>query len=141
MKSLFFILVATCCIGFSVKAQEVDFYQARAFWSSNVLPIIDGRLEMVVKQVNFPLTTYLGEWTEEQFRANYATLFDDESIEDLSSQDFTNMKIVEDENGFSYLVGIIKLREIDRQLFSNMTVLYFRKFDCDWKLYRVDLEE
>lgn len=139
MKSFFILFVTTLFIGSSVNAQEIDLDQADAFWNSNIQAILDGDVAKVVTQTNFPLTTFEGDWTEEEFRSNFEVIFDEVTLADLASQDLTDIQVVEDEEGLTYMIVLLTTFEIEEEFYESATILSFMEIEGDWKLYRIDI--
>ncbi len=139
MKSFLLLLLASFSVSSTVHAQDLDLDEADAFWKSNIQAILDADIEKVMDQTSFPLTTYEDDWTEEDFRDNFELVFDEMVLADLAAQDLTDIQVVEDEDGLSYMVVIYTVIGIDEDFYESATILSFTKMDDDWKLYRIDV--
>jgi hypothetical protein len=131
-----------------VHSQEIDEDEAEEFWVSIILPMLDKDKDAVLKNVHYPIATYLGELTEKEFTTQYDDILTEEVIYQLSHASQREIQAVEyDEPGdVTYMLVLISSYTIDDEggdmdgeEMESATVLSFKKYDGVWKLYSVDI--
>jgi hypothetical protein len=140
MKMILTICAAFLLFGSSVQAQTLNKVEPQQFWETNIQAILDQDLDLVVSQSHFPMSTFEGDWKENDFRDAFEILFDETTIAALQSQTYRDIQPVEYEPGeITYMVVILTEMEVDGEMFESATILSFKKFDGVWKLYNIDM--
>jgi hypothetical protein len=140
MKTFFTLLAGFLIISSSAIAQGIDKLEPQQFWDTNILALIDGDVEKVVSQSNFPITTFDGDWSEEAFIDAFEILFDRTALAELKTQSFRDIQPFEESGGkMTYMVVITTLTESDGEVYESSTLLSFKKFGGEWKLFDIDM--
>ena len=140
MKTFFTLLAAIFLMNTTSHAQSVKKPDPQHFWDTNIQAIITGDVDQVVSQSNFPMSTFEGDWSKKSFVDAFDILFDKSSVEELKSQTYRDIQAVEDSPGVMiYRVVITTEMEIDGEIFESATILSFKKFEGDWKLFNIDM--
>lgn len=140
MKTFFTLLAAIFVLNSNSFAQGIKKTEPQHFWDTNIQAIIDGDVDEVVRQSNFPMSTFEGKWSKNEFIDAFEILFDESSVEELKSQSYRSIQPMEDSPGVMvYVVVITTLTEMDGEIFESSTILSFKKFEEDWKLYDIDM--
>lgn len=121
-------------------SQSVDKVEAQAFWETNIQAILNENVDEVVSKSHFPMSTFEGDWTKDDFIDAFEILFGISELTELKTQTFHDIQPVEYEPGeIEYMVVIVTETEIDGELYESATILSFKKFDGVWKLYAIDM--
>lgn len=140
MKTFFTLLSAIFLLNSASYAQSVKMPEPQHFWATNIQAIIDGDVEEVISQSHFPMSTFEGDWSKNSFSDAFDILFDASAVENLKSQSFRDIQAMEDSPGvMTYVVVITTVTEIDGEIYESATILSFKKFEGEWKLYNIDM--
>ena len=140
MKTFFTLLSGFLLLSSSAIAQSVNKIEPQQFWETNIQSIIDGDIDAVVSQSYFPMSTFEGEWSKNDFMDAFEVLFDETTLAELRSQTYREIQPVEYNPGeITYMVVIVTETEIDGEYYESATILSFKKFDGVWKLYDIDM--
>ncbi|MFK7783789.1 MAG: hypothetical protein AB8B56_01665 [Crocinitomicaceae bacterium] len=140
MKTLFTLLTGIFLINTTSYAQSIKKTEPQHFWETNIQAIVDGDVEEVIRQSHFPMSTFEGDWSKNSFSDAFDILFDASAVENLKSQSYRDIQPMEDSPGkMTYVVVITTEMEIDGEIFESATILSFKKFEGEWKLYNIDM--
>lgn len=140
MKTFFVLLAGFFIMSSSVIAQEINKIEPQQFWETNIQAILDSDVDKVVSQAHFPMTTFDGDWSEEPFIDAFDMLFDEAVLAELKTQSFRDIQPFEGNGGeMTYMVVIATETEFEGELYESVTLLSFKKFDGEWKLYDIDM--
>jgi len=140
MKTLFTLLSAFLLMTSLSVAQSINKTGPQQFWETNIHAIIDGDVDQVVEQSYFPMSTFEGDWKKREFIDAFDILFDESAVEALKNQSYRDIQSVDDGTGNrEYIVVITTEMEIDGEILESATILSFKKFDGEWKLYNIDM--
>jgi hypothetical protein len=140
MKTFFTLLAAIFLLNTTSHAQSVKKPDPQHFWDTNIQAIIDGDVDQVVSQSHFPMSTFEGDWSKNSFIDAFDILFDESAVEALKLQNYRDIQAVEDSPGVMiYIVVITTEMEIDGEIFESATILSFKKYEGEWKLYNIDM--
>lgn len=140
MKTFFSLLTTVLLLSSTSFAQSINKTEPQQFWETNIQAIIDGDVDKVVSQSHFPMTTFEGEWKKKNFVDAFDILFDESAIEELSSQNYRDIQPLEDSPGkMTYVVVITTVSEFEGEVYESSTILSFKKFEGEWKLYQIDM--
>lgn len=140
MKMILTLCAAFFLFGSTVQAQSLNKVGPQQFWETNIQAILDQDIDLVVEQSHFPMSTFEGDWKENDFRDAFEILFDETTLAALKSQTFRDIQAVENEPGdVTYMVVILTEMEVDGEMYESATILSFMKFDGVWKLYNIDM--
>ncbi len=140
MKIFFVLLAGFFIMSSSVIAQEINKIEPQQFWETNIQAILDSDVDKVVRQAHFPMTTFDGDWSEEPFIDAFDMLFDEAVLAELKTQSFRDIQPFEGNGGeMTYMVVIATETEFEGELYESVTLLSFKKFDGEWKLYDIDM--
>ena len=140
MKTFFSVLSAIFLLNSGAYAQSVKKPDPQHFWDTNIQAIIDGDVDEVISQSHFPMSTFEGDWSKNSFSDAFDILFDASAVENLKSQSYRDIQATEDSPGVMvYIVVINTVTEIDGEIYESATILSFKKFEEEWKLYNIDM--
>ncbi|PHR30805.1 MAG: hypothetical protein COA38_09700 [Fluviicola sp.] len=140
MKTFFTMLAGFLLISSSVFAQSLNKVEPQQFWETNIQAILNSDLDEVVSQSYFPMTTFEGDWSKKDFINSFDMLFDESILAALSDQSFRDIQAIESSPGeITYMVVIITYTEMEGETYESATILSFKKFDGEWKLYDLDM--
>lgn len=140
MKILFSLFIGFILVSPSTYAQGINKTEPQQFWETNIQAILESNVEEVVNQSHFPLNTFEGEWSENDFVDAFEILFSEVELSELRSQSYRDIQMFEDEDGATiYMVVILTETEIEGEYYESATILSFKKFDGQWKLYDIDM--
>lgn len=135
---LFYTLLLLLTLAPVTIAQEIDEDEAEVFWEENIQPILDLDKDKVTSQTNFPLLVFDGEWDEKMFASEYDSIFNKDLLADLKYHSIRDLDFDADESGEIYFIlSVLSITEMDGEQFESATILYFKRFDGIWKLYKV----
>lgn len=138
MKTFFTLLAGFLLFSSSVFAQGLNKMEPQQFWDTNIQSILDNDMEKVVSQSHFPMTTFNGDWSEEEFMDGYDLIFDELFLAELQKQTFRDIQAFEEGGGMmTYMVVVTTVTEYEGEVYENSTLLSFKKFDGEWKLYDI----
>lgn len=130
-------LLLTTSFAFSQSLEKVEPQQ---FWDTNIKAILDNDVEKVVSQSHFPMSTFEGDWSKKDFMDAYEILFDESVLGDLRMQSYRDIQPVEYTPGeITYMIVIVTETEHEGEVYESATILSFKKFDGEWKLYDIDM--
>lgn len=139
MKSLFVLLISALCVSAPVKAQDLDTDAGVQFWAWHISPILQYDVDEVIRQSSFPLSTYEGDLSEDEFRGLFTTIFDETTIEALSYLDHTVIQVLGYDEYTVYRITIFSAFEIDGEYYETATILSFKQEYGLWKMFRIDI--
>ncbi len=140
MKTFFALLVGFLIMSSSLIAQEINKIEPQQFWETNIQAILESDVDKVVSQSYFPMTTFDGDWSEEAFIDAFDMLFDKAVLVELKTQSFRDIQPFEGNGGeMTYMVVIATETEFEGEFYESVTLLSFKKFDGEWKLYDIDM--
>ena len=135
MLSAIFLLVSTTAFG-----QSINKTEPQQFWDTNIQAILNSDVDEVVSQSHFPMTTFEGDWSKKDFIDAFDILFDESVLESLKAQNYRDIQPVEySPSEVTYMVVIVTEMEMDGEIYESATILSFKKFDDEWKLYDIDM--
>lgn len=137
VKRLLFL--AIIFIASTASAQSLNKTEPQQFWETNIQAILDADVDRVVEQSYFPMSTFEGDWSVRDFEDAFEILFDDSTLDALGNQTYRDIQAINDADGLTYMVVIVTYTEVDGELYESATILSFKKFDKDWKLYNIDM--
>mgnify|MGYP006893244393 CR=1 FL=1 len=136
LLSLSFLFLLGC----TTFAQSVKKVEAQLFWETNIQSFLDGDLDAVVEQTEFPIAMFDEDLDEELFRENFPFLFDELTLEALAAQSYRDIQILdEDPSELIYMVSIYTETQMEDEILESMTMLYFKKFEGKWKLFQIEI--
>ena len=140
MNTFFTLLTAVFLLNTTSFAQGINKTDPQHFWETNIQAIMNGDVDEVVRQSHFPMTTFEGDWSKKTFIDAFEILFDESALEELSSQSYRDIQPMEDSPGnMTYVVVITTSMIIDGETVESSTILSFKKFEGEWKLYNIDM--
>lgn len=140
MKTLFTMLAGFLLISSSVFAQTLKKVEPQQFWDTNIQAILGSELDEVVSQSHFPMTTFEGDWSKKDFINSFDLLFDKSILAALRDQSYRDIQPIESSPGeITYMVVITTYTEVEGETYESVTILSFKKFDGEWKLYDIDM--
>lgn len=140
MKTFFTLLTGFLLITSSAEAQSLNKVEPQQFWETNIQAILDSDLDDVVSQSHFPMTTFEGDWSQKDFINSFDILFDESILASLRDQSFRDIQPIESSPGeITYMVVIVTYMEVEGETYESATILSFKKFDKEWKLYDIDM--
>ena len=139
MKSLFVLLAAVFLSSAPLNAQDLDTDEGVDFWAWYISPILQYNVDEVIRQSSFPLATYEGDLSEEEFRELFPVIFDETTLETLSYMDHNSIQVLGYDEYTVYRVTIYSEFEIDGEYFETATILSFKQEFGAWKMFRIDI--
>jgi len=140
MNTFFTLLTAVVLLNTTSFAQGLNKTEPQQFWNTNIQAILNSDVDAVVGQSHFPMSTFEGDWSKKSFKDAFDILFDESALEELSSQSYRDIQPVEDSPGvMTYIVVITTEMVVDGETFESSTILSFKKFEGEWKLYNIDM--
>ncbi len=133
---LFFALIVTASFA---NAQSLNKTEPQQFWDTNIQAILDEDVDAVVEQAYFPMSTFEGDWSKRDFKNSFDVIFDRSVLEALGKQTYRDIQATNGTDGLTYKVVVMTYTEIDGELYESATMLYFQKFDDEWKLFKIDM--
>ncbi len=135
-RLLFFAILF---IGSCANAQSINKTEPQQFWDTNIQAILNEDVDIVIEQSVFPMTTFEGDWSKKDFRDAFPAVFDDATLEALGKLTYRDIDASNDGDGLTYTVAIMTYMEIDGEVYESATILSFRKFEKEWKLFNIDM--
>lgn len=140
MKTFFTLLTGFLILSSNALAQGINKIEPQQFWETNIQAILNGDVEEVISQSHFPMSTFEGDWSKNDFSDAYDILFGEAELAELRTQTYRDIQPVEYEPGeMTYMIVIVTETEIDGEVYESATILSFKKFDGAWKLYDIDM--
>lgn len=140
MKTFFTLFTGFLLVSSSAFAQSLNKVEPQQFWDTNIQAILNSDLDQVVDQSHFPMTTFEGDWSKKDFINAFDILFDESILDALRDQTYRDIQPIEDSPGeVTYMVVIVTYMEEDGEIYESATILSFKKFDKEWKLYDIDM--
>ena len=139
MKSFLLILISAFSLSPSVNAQDLDSDEGVDFWAYYISPILQYEVDQVVDQTSFPLSTYEGDLSEEEFRDLFTVIFDETTMDALSYMDYTSVQVFGYDENTVYQISILTEFEIDEEYYETATILSFRQENGSWKMFQIDI--
>jgi hypothetical protein len=150
MKRL--LLIATILISISpIFSQKLERNVVVAFWESNIKAIVDFDTAKIITQTNFPLEGSWGyaigletepeEWTKEDYINNLESIFTEELRTLLREKTFNDLTHHSNEAGEIQLIINLMSYYTDietQETYESSTILFFKKFDNEWKLFSIE---
>jgi hypothetical protein len=140
------------CILFIVNgySQRADLKTVQDFWNANIVEIINLKNSEIIEHTNFPLEGSWGyaidyeseesSWTSDLYKNNLSKVFTSELRNALSEMNYNQLVHHTDENGeLNFILQAFLTTNVDGDTFESSTILYFKKFDGIWKLFKVEL--
>lgn len=140
MKTLLSLFAGLLLITSSALSQSLNKIEPQQFWETNIQAILESNVDEVVSQSHFPMTTFEGDWSKNSFIDAFDILFDESVLASLSDQTYRDIQTFEDSPGkVTYMVVIVTRTEYEGEFYESVTMLSFKKFDGEWKLYQIDM--
>jgi hypothetical protein len=122
-----------------------------AFWDSNIKAIVDFDSTKIIAQTNFPLEGSWGyaigletepeEWTKTDYTTNLESIFTEELRTLLSEKTYNDLTHYANEEGEIQLIINLMSYYTDietQETYESSTILFFKKFDNEWKLFSIE---
>lgn len=120
-------------------SQEIDPVEAQLLWENNITAILEENHELMMDQTIFPLNTFYGELTPDDFRSSINNIFTQEVIEDIRKQTPNDFQVVINDEGITaYMLVVLTTTVTEDGEFESATILCFRKEMNTWKLFHID---
>ncbi len=142
-----FTLLTSISFSQLVQKTELD-----AFWNSTILPIVKIDKETIIAQTNFPLEGAWGymvddlsepeSWTTELYSNNLEKIFTDEIRISMRSKTINDLAHFTTDEGETALLLSILIETYDKEsdmTFETSYMYFFKKFDGNWKLFKIDI--
>ena len=139
MKSILVLFIGVLFFSPSVNAQDLDSDEGVDFWAYYISPILQYEVDQVVNQASFPLETYEGDLSEEEFRDLFPVIFDETTMESLSYLDYTAVQVLGYDEYTVYRITILTEFEMDGEYYETATILSFRQENGNWKMFSIDI--
>ena len=140
MKTLFSLLTIVLLMNANAFAQGIKRTEPQEFWETNIQAIISGDVDQVVKQSYFPMSTFEGDWSEEDFIDAFDILFDESTIAALPSMTYRDIQTPDEgSRNLEYILVVSTSTEIDGELYESALILSFSKIEGEWMLYHIDM--
>lgn len=136
-------------ISFSQLVQKAEL---EAFWNSNILSMVKIDKETIISQTNFPLEGAWGymvddlsepeSWTQELYSNNLEKIYTNEIRIAMRSKTINDLAHFTTEEGETALLLSIMIETYDKEsdmTFETSYMYFFKKFDVNWKLFKIDL--
>lgn len=131
------VFLLLSCVTFG---QEIDPVEAQLLWETNITAILEENHELIVDQTEFPLNTFYGDLTSEEFRTSMNDFFTQEVLEDIRQQTPADFQVVVNADGITaYMLVIMTTTITEDGEFESATILSFKKELNGWKLYHIDV--
>ncbi|TNF48546.1 MAG: hypothetical protein EP305_05260 [Bacteroidetes bacterium] len=132
-------------------SQKADLNTVKTFWETNIYEIIILDQEGIEKHTHFPVE---GSWgyildledpestTDEDFTHNLKEIFTEEVRVALRNKTYNDLVHHTDENGeLNFIVQVMMTTQLEDsdEVMESMMILYFKKFEGDWKLFQIEL--
>jgi|GEM_PF-1307875 hypothetical protein len=132
-------------------SQKADLNTVKTFWDANIYEIIILDQEGIEKHTYFPVE---GSWgyilnledpestTDEDFTHNLKEIFTEEVRVALRNKTYNDLVHHTDENGeLNFIVQVITTTQMEGsgEVMESMMILYFKKFEGEWKLFQIEL--
>ena len=150
MKTLLLITAILLCFSNSF-SQKLERNVVVAFLESNVMAIIDFDSTKIVAQTNFPLEGSWGyaigletepaEWTKSDYTTNLESIFTDELRTLLREKTYNDLTHYTNDTGEIQLIINLMSYYTDietQETYESSTILFFKKFDNEWKLFSIE---
>ncbi len=150
MKTILIVAFALLTsISFSQLVPKPELDQ---FWNSTVLPIVKLDKETIISQTNFPLEGAWGymvddlsdpeSWTKELYTNNLDQIFTEEIRIAMRSKTINDLAHFKTDEGETSLLLSILIETYDKEsdmTFESSYMFFFKKFEGNWKLYKIDI--
>jgi len=133
-------------------SQLVQKAELEEFWNSNILPMVKIDKETIISQTNFPLEGAWGymvddlsdseSWTAELYTNNLEKIYTDEIRIAMRSKTINDLAHFTTEEGETALLLSIMIETYDKEsdmTFESSYMFFFKKFEGNWKLYKIDI--
>ena len=150
MKPLILCTAILLCLSNSF-SQKLERNVVVAFWESNIKAIVDFDSTKIIAQTNFPLEGTWGyaigletapeEWTKTDYITNLESIFTEELRTLLSEKSFNDLThYVNDIDEIQLIINLMSnFTDIETQeTYESSTILFFKKFDNEWKLFSIE---
>lgn len=132
LLSLSFLFLLGC----PTFAQSIKKVDTQLFWETNIQPFLDGDLDAIVAQTDFPIAMFDEDMDEELFRENFPYIFDELTLEALAAQSYRDVYVLDDPpSELIYMVSIYTETQMEDEILESTTMLYFKKFEGKWKFF------
>jgi hypothetical protein len=150
MKPLLLFTAILLCLSNSF-SQKLEYNVVVAFWDSNIKAIVDFDSTKIIAQTNFPLEGSWGyaigletepeEWTKTDYTTNLESIFTEELRTLLSEKTYNDLTHYANEEGEIQLIINLMSYYTDietQETYESSTILFFKKFDNEWKLFSIE---
>lgn len=133
-------------------SQLVQKAELEEFWNSNILPMVKIDKETIISQTNFPLEGAWGymvddlsdpeSWTAELYTNNLEKIYTDEIRIAMRSKTINDLAHFTTEEGETALLLSIMIETYDKEsdmTFESSYMFFFKKFEGNWKLFKIDI--
>lgn len=137
MKTLLTVLLLA--VSGIASAQLKDTLEAERFWADNIQNIVQGKKELVLQQVHFPIRVAGKDLTKAQFQKMYDQLFPEALKADLGEMDVLDIDawVMLYDTTPTYM--IVSYEGYDPDVYEAL-VLCFLQYDGKWMLNRMDYQ-
>lgn len=147
-----FLIIAFTQLTIISYSQLVSKPELEQFWNSTILPMVQLDNETVISQTNFPLEGAWGylvddlsepeSWTQALYSNNLEKIYTNEIRIALRGKTCNDLAHFTTDEGQTALLLPIMIETYDKE--SNMTfetsyMYFFKKFDGNWKLFKIDI--
>lgn len=130
------LFLVVSCITFG---QEIDPIEAQLLWETNITAILEENHDRIIDQAEFPLNTFYGDLTPEEFRSSIHDFFTAEVLEDIRRQTPEDFQVIVNADGITaYMLVVMTTTVTEDGEFESATILSFKKEATGWKLYHID---
>ena len=150
MKPLLLFTTILLCLSNSF-SQKLEYNVIVAFWDSNIKAIVDFDSTKIIAQTNFPLEGSWGyaigletepeEWTKTDYTTNLESIFTEELRTILREKTYNDLTHYANEAGeIQLIINLISYyTDIETQeTYESSTILFFKKFNNEWKLFSIE---
>ncbi len=150
MKPLLLFTTILLCLSNSF-SQKLEYNVIVAFWDSNIKAIVDFDSTKIIAQTNFPLEGSWGyaigletepeEWTKTDYITNLESIFTEELRILLREKTYNDLTHYANDAGEIQLIINLMSYYTDietQETYESSTILFFKKFNNEWKLFSIE---
>ena len=132
-------------------SQKLEYNVIVAFWDSNIKAIVDFDSTKIIAQTNFPLEGSWGyaigletepeEWTKTDYITNLESIFTEELRILLREKTYNDLTHYANDAGEIQLIINLMSYYTDietQETYESSTILFFKKFNNEWKLFSIE---
>ena len=148
------LLLSLCFFLFSLTSysQKTDLATVRNFWDTTIMEIVRLDKDKIIEHTHFPVEGSWGyalemeglseepeEWSDADFKNNLDKIYTAETRSALQKKTYNDLvHFIDDQGELNFILQLTFETEMDGETYESATILYFKRYESIWKLFKIE---